>query len=290
MRRSRLAPISGVAAGLLCCFSLLPIGQFTTTAAEPAKPPAGDFFSESFEDARLVQRGWYDGDKFTIATKDAHKGAGCLEFRWEDRGTSPANSRGMRRLFEPTETVHLRFHMRLSKGWGWTGRGYHPHLIQFMTTENGAYHGPAGSHLTVYVEPWEGRLRLAAQDIQNKDRPHGLTQGPLRGGFNGQTFDSAERVFTDDQWHCIEAMFQLNTLDSKAEKPNPDGIVRAWFDGKLVVDRTNVVLRSTDFPKMRFNQFLLLPYFGPGLLPHAQTLWMDELAVGPKRLGAAAGR
>ncbi len=251
-----------------------------TAAAEPTKPQGTSFFTESFEDARLLQRGWYDGDQFTIGAKDAYAGSGCIEFRWQDRGTTPANSVGMRRIFEPTETVHLRFHMRLSKGLGWTGRGYHPHLIQFMTTENDQWRGPAASHLTVYVEPWDGRLRLAAQDIQNKDQPHGLTQGPLRGGYNAQMFDSAEALFTDEQWHCIKAMFQLNKLDLKADKPNPDGIVRAWFDGKLVVDRTNVVLRSTDFPKMRFNQFLLKPYFGPGQLPHAQTLWIDELAVG----------
>jgi len=269
----------------------LACGALCAVTATPSSGASlSQFFAESFEDARLPQRGWYDGDKFTIATNGVPTGNGCLEFRWADRGTTPANSHGMRRIFEPTETVHLRFHMRLSRGWGWTGRGYHPHLIQFMTTENGPYHGPAGSHLTVYVEPWEGRLRLAAQDIQNKDRPHGLTQGQLRGGFNGQMFDSAERLFTDDRWHCIEAFFQLNTLDLKADKPNPDGIVRAWFDGKLVVDRTNVVLRSTDFPKMKFNQFLLLPYFGPGLLPHAQTLWIDELAVGRERLPSASGK
>ena len=75
-------------------------------------------------------------------------------------------------------------------------------------------------------------------------------------------------------------MFRLNTLDLKRDRPNADGIVRAWFDGKLVIDRTDVILRSTDFPNMKFNQFLLAPYFGPGLLPHEQTLWIDELAVG----------
>ena len=36
---------------------------------------------------------------------------------------------------------------------------------------------------------------------------------------------------------------------------------------------------------MQFNQFLMAPYFGPGLLPHPQTLWIDELAVGTKRIG-----
>ena len=67
-----------------------------------------------------------------------------------------------------------------------------------------------------------------------------------------------------------------------------DGIVRGWFDGKLVVDRTDVVLRSTDFPNMKFNQYLLTPYFGPGLLPQEQTLWIDELVVATDRLEAAA--
>jgi hypothetical protein len=154
-----------------------------------------------------------------------------------------------------------------------------------MTTENPKWHGPAASHLTLYIEPVGGKLRLAAQDIQNKDMPHGLTQGPLRGGYNGKFYDSQDVLFKDDQWHCVEAYFKLNTLDLENDRPNQDGIVRGWFDGKLVVEHTDVVLRSTDFPKMKFNQFLMAPYFGPGLLPHAQKLWIDELAVGTKRIG-----
>ena len=248
--------------------------------------PAGDaLFMESFDDDQLPKRGWYDGGKLRIVPDVAFAGKGCLEYHWAAGGTTPDSSGGMRRLFEPSETVYLRCMIRLSKGWGWTGRSYHPHLMHFMTTENGQWHGPAASHLTVYCEPQEGRLRLAAQDIQNKDAPHGLTQGPLKGGYNGQMFDSAKAVFTDDQWHCVEALYTLNSLNLKDDQPVADGVVRAWFDGELVVDRTDVVLRSTDFPKMKFNQFLLTPYFGPGLLPHEQTLWIDELTVATKRLG-----
>ncbi|WP_298868580.1 hypothetical protein [uncultured Gimesia sp.] len=57
-----------------------------------------------------------------------------------------------------------------------------------------------------------------------------------------------------------------------------------------MVEHTNVVLRSTDFPAMKFNQFLMTPYFGPGLLPHAQKLWVDELAVSTKRLAPVVGK
>lgn len=252
----------------------------------PASPPAL-LFSESFDDARLLERKWYDGDTFVLSDREPWAGAASIEYAWKEGATKPCSSSGVRRLFEPTAVVHLRFHIRLSEDWGWTGKPYHPHLVQFMTTENDAWRGPASSRLTVYVEPWNGRLRLAAQDIENEKAPHGLTQGPLKGGYNGRTFDSADVLFTDERWHCVEAMFQLNTLDAEADRPNADGVVRAWFDGKLVVDRADVVLRSTDWPKMRFNQFLLLPYFGPGLLPHAQSLWIDELAVGTKRLEPA---
>jgi hypothetical protein len=264
---------------------LVAAAVFVSIVAQAADQPAGLLFQEGFDDALLLQRGWYDGEKLKIAPIGARAGNGCIEYHWKPNASSPDSSSGMRRLFESTETVFLRCYIKLSKGWGWTGRAYHPHLMHFMTTENGKYHGPAASHLTVYIEPQEGKLRLAAQDIQNKDVPHGLTQGPLRGGYNGKFYDSRDVLFRDDQWHCVEAMFQLNSLDLKANQPNADGIVRGWFDGELVIDHTDVILRSIDFPKMKFNQFLLTPYFGPGLLPHEQTLWIDELAVGTTRLG-----
>jgi hypothetical protein len=62
-----------------------------------------------------------------------------------------------------------------------------------------------------------------------------------------------------------------------------------WVRREATMERKGTA-RSTDFPKMKFNQFLLTPYFGPGLLPHEQTLWIDELAVGTKRLGPVEAR
>jgi hypothetical protein len=244
---------------------------------------AGELFRESFDDAVVDQRGWYDGKEVRIVPNG--KSGSCIEYEWTDASDTVTGSSAKRHLFEPTDEIFIRYYLRLSKDWGWSGRNYHPHLTHFMTTENTKWHGPTASHLTLYIEPVNGKLWLAAQDIQNKDAPHGLTQGPLRGGYNGQMFGSADELFTDDAWHCVEAQFRLNTLDLKADKPNTDGIVRGWFDGKLVIEQTNVILRSTDFPTMKFNQFLMAPYFGPGLLPHAQKLWMDEIVVSKSRIG-----
>jgi hypothetical protein len=252
--------------------------------AEPATDATAPkpLFVEGFDDAKFEARKWYDVVAMRIA--DGGKaGKGCLEYEWVQGKPNTVGSSPARRLFEPTDRVYVRFHLKLSKGWGWSGRNYHPHLINILTTENGPWHGPAASHLTLYIEPVAGKLRLAAQDIQNKDAPHGLTQGELKGGYNGKFYDSQDVLFDDDQWHEVEAYFQLNTLDLAKDRPNADGIVRGWFDGKLVIDETDVVLRSTDFPKMKFNQFFLGPYFGPGLLPHPQKLWMDELVVAAER-------
>jgi hypothetical protein len=260
---------------MLCEFAL-------ANAAEP-DAVKDSLFAESFDDGDLLRRGWYDGNRFAISDNRPQAGKGCLEFTWKAGTTVPASSSGVRHLFEPTDSVYLRFYIRLDADWGWSGRNYHPHLMHFMTTENQKFAGPAASRLTLYIEPQDGKLRLATQDIQNRDAPHGLTQGPLRGGYNGQMFDSKEKLFVDDRWHCAEAFFQLNTLDAAADKPKANGVVRGWFDGKLVIDRTDVILRSTDYPHMKFNQFLLTPYFGTGLLPHAQSLWIDELVVAKSR-------
>ncbi len=241
------------------------------------------FFAEGFEDTRLTSRGWYDGDRFVLSD-DSVGGRHSISYHFAKGKLTPSDSSGVRHGIEPTEVVYLRFYLKLSPNWSWTGKPYGPHLLHFMTTENDKYHGPAASHLTLYIEPVNGRLRLAAQDIQNKDMPHGLTQGPLRGGFNGQLFDSQDVLFDDGKWHCVEAMFKLNSLDMARDKPNHDGELRGWIDGKPVIERMDVVFRSTDFPRMKFNQFMMLPYFHDGV-PHDQTLWIDEMAVGTRRIG-----
>ena len=205
------------------------IREKKTTAAEvtrdrPAKLPAesttkatGVLFAEAFDDARLTERGWYDGRTFAISREGTlirrrlHRislEAGHDDARDAHRASAGCSNR--RRAFTCVFTSSSH------QDGDWTGRSYHPHLMHFMTTENEKYHGPAASHLTVYIEPQEGKLRLAAQDIENQDMPHGLTQGPLRGGYNGKFYDSKDVLFKDDKWHCVEALFKLNSLDPDA--------------------------------------------------------------------------
>jgi hypothetical protein len=253
----------------------------------PAPDPV--LFAESFDDGQLEIRGWYDGTVCRITGNSLH-GTGCIEYEWINGNQAVQGSSPQRHLFTPSDEVYVRFYLRLSNNWQWTGVNWHPHLTHFLTTANGPYDGPAATHLTLYIEPVNGKLRLACQDIQNEHMPHGLTQGPLKGGYNGMLYDSRDVLFIDDQWHCIEAYFRLNSLDAKNEAPIKNGIVRGWFDGKPVIDHSDVVFRSADFPDMKLNQFLMAPYFGPGLLHNAQKLWIDELVVSKKPIGLLSGK
>ena len=152
----------------LAAFILVTTSSLTVAGSGWAAEPNGRgevtsdgiLFSESFEDADLAGRGWYDGTKFRIVG-DAAAGKGCIEYEWTDSQSGVKGSSPVRRLFEPTNEVSIRFYLKLSKGWGWTGRNYHPHLTHFLTTENSKWHGPAASHLTLYIEPVGGKMNDA---------------------------------------------------------------------------------------------------------------------------------
>jgi len=44
------------------------------------------------------------------------------------------------------------------------------------------------------------------------------------------------------------------------------------------MDYHDIVFRPVQHPNMKINQFLMLPYYDPGV-PHEQTTWVDDLRV-----------
>jgi hypothetical protein len=59
-------------------------------------------------------------------------------------------------------------------------------------------------------------------------------------GLPAPPFGSEKVLFNDAKWSCVEAMFKLNSLDMATDKPNHDGELRGWVDGKLVEFRSTV--------------------------------------------------
>ncbi len=267
------------------------------------------FIHEAFDDADFANRGWYDNTNLTIdPAVHLPNSNGSVRFTYE-KGTKAADG-GMRRAVPETDSVYLSYWVEYSENWTGSNKPYHPHEFHFMTNLNSKWHGPSFSHLTLYIEQNEGHPLLGIQDAENIDQSqinveltdvtesravagcNGNTDGYnddcyLGGGgkyVNGKTWKASEVWFADQpgvrykgDWHHIEAFFKLNSIvDGKGVR---DGVVRYRYDGELVIDHTDVLLRTGQYPQMKFNQFLIAPYIGDGS-PIDQSMWVDELIVG----------
>src|SRR5438046_745895 len=87
-------------------------------------------------------------------------------------------------------------------------------------------------------------------------------------------------------WLFVEAYFKLNAIQSGKGVAN--GIIRYWFDGKLVIERTNVLMRTGAHASMKFNQLAIAPWIGDGS-PADQTMWVDNLTIATDRVASGGG-
>ena len=267
-------------------------------------------FEEDFEDENWASRGWYDSPRMQITDQEHLPGSGhaCV-WHWPKTGAINTEGGGARLPVPPVESVTLEFSIKHSADWQWTGRGYHPHEFHFITNVDPPYVGPARTHLTFYVEVVDGRPRLAIQDGANIDEEHleqdlvGITEMRAVAGCNGNSdgrgqedcYKAGEvhangKYWQADQlyfgktpgphyqgdWHQVRARFKLNSI--KEGIGMKDGVLQYWFDGKKILDERRVVFRTGQHPTMKIDQFLMAPYYGPGV-PQEQWIWIDELRI-----------
>lgn len=273
-------------------------------------PATEVLFDEPFEDTDWAAHGWYDGPQMQL-TADEHVpgSAHACVWHWAKPGDIAIANRGGRVHLKPVTNVTLSFAIKHSANWTWTGVPYHPHMFHFITDVDDQYIGPAYTHLTFYVEAVNGKPRVAIQDGRNIDEARigqdlvGSTeQRAVAGGngdsdgygkgdcyragehyCNGKFWETPEVYFTDEpglryqgDWHRVKAKFQLNTIkDGIGQR---DGIIQYWYNDQLIMDYHDLVFRTGQHPTMQINQFLMTPYYGPGV-PHEQTIWVDNLRI-----------
>ncbi len=287
----------------LCLFAIMSVALSAQTV----------LIHESFDDEYYAQRGWYDNSNLVITKSEHCDGStACLEFHFP-KGARTANGGAVRHLFNPSSAVYLSYWVKYSLNWTGSNKPYHPHQFHFVTTESDRYVGPSYTALTLYIEENEGYPVIAMQDAKNIDTTHikqslkgisetravsgcnGSSDGYPTGDcyfsgglwFNGKQWKSEVRTFSQDQgpyfqndWHHIEAYFQLNSIENGVAMA--DGIARYWYDDSLLIDARDIMLRTGIHPSMLFNQFLIAPYIGDGS-PVDQTMWVDEVTVADKR-------
>jgi len=272
-------------------------------------------FQEAFEDTSFPSRGWYDGTGATLSTAEFYGGARSYECHFPVGGMICAGGTPSRHLFTPTDSVYVSFYIKHSTNFVGSGRPYHPHMFYVLTTEDVAYVGPAYTYLTAYIEAFGGVPDLAIQDGRNIDEARigqdltNVTEQRAVAGCNGdsdgyglgacypagsvhwnsKSWTANGQVYFDNtaggprykgNWHLVEAYFRLNSIvNGKGVK---DGILRYWYDGTLIIDSANVMMRTAVHPNMKFNQFLISPWIGDGS-PADQRFWVDNLLVATAR-------
>ena len=283
------------------------------TPPPPPPPPPTVLFQENFEDANLAVRGWYDNTTPLLSTAEhIPNSTRSIEFKFNAGAQTPTAATVLRRTFTPSNSVYVSYWVKYSANWVGSQRPYHPHEFHFLTNRDGDWSGLSFTHLTAYVEQNGGTPLLAIQDGANVNQSSigvNLTNvTELRGvaGCNGSSdgypdncydaggywanekkWAAASRYFTEtpgpfykNDWHFVEAYFKLNSIVSN--KGVNDGIVQYWFDGQLIIDKRDVLLRTGANPTMQFNQFVIAPYIGDGS-PITQSMWIDNLTVATAR-------
>ena len=78
-------------------------------------------------------------------------------------------------------------------------------------------------------------------------------------------------------WHHVETYFEMNTINGGTGLN--DGIMQEWIDGVQIINRSDVLYRTNQYPTQKWAQFIIGPYIGDGS-PIVQTFYMDSLTVG----------
>lgn len=280
--------------------------------------PAVLLFQETFDDANFSSRGWFDNTGVAISTTEHITGSTASAQYTFSQGAQTAPSGGaMRMSFAETEEVYVSYYVKYSTNWEGSNLPYHPHEFYLLTNQNDAYSGLSVTHLTAYIEQNEGEPILAIQDAQNIDPNNvnidltNVSENRSVSGCNGvggaavnhddcygsapnyrnEVVWRAGQVYFSDQagprykndWHHVEAYYRMNTVTNG--RGNYDGVAQYWYDGQLIINHTNVLLRTGQYPNLRFDTLAIAPYIGDGS-PVTQTMWIDNLTVATSKLDA----
>jgi len=273
---------------------------------------AGTLFQENFEDANFNTRGWYDNvaPKLSSVERVANS-TKSLEFHFAKGAVTPDNAGAtMRKKFAESDSVYISYYVKHSTSWVGSGVAYHPHIFYFLTNKDTDWTGPAYTHMTLYLEEIAGKPQILIQDGVNVDLANigknltSITEKRAVAGCNGDSdgygngdcyangsdywngktmwkstndlFSNTQGAFYKGDWHLVEAYVKMNSIvNGKAVK---DGVLQYLFDGKPIVNNTNMVFRTGQNFDMKFNQLLIGPYIGVGS-PVDQSFWVDNLVV-----------
>lgn len=264
------------------------------------------FFVESFDDTNYGARGWYDSTSPILDSNVKFSGNSSIRFTIQQGQNGPGASIG-RRSFTPSDSVYVKFYIRFASGWQGFGTNS-PHMVYVLTTASSAYSPLAWTKSTGYIEinGSAGNVHiptLKLQDSENIDTNRinqnrcNYENRAVNGcngqcdstspvyfscyqsgnyWYNGRAWQSATSYASDTNWHKVEAYFKMNTVSGNIGQA--DGIIWMRWDDTLVIDKSNVIMRTHQNTTMQWNQIAIGPWGAAS--PTTQSFWIDELEVG----------
>ena len=90
-----------------------------------------------------------------------------------------------------------------------------------------------------------------------------------------------------DRWYCVEMYCKLNTPGKEVEPGRNDGILRAWIDGQLAFEKTDI--RFRDVGKLKIDSVWVNVYHG-GTTPAPRDLhlYLDNMVIARRPIGPVA--
>jgi hypothetical protein len=188
------------------------------------------------------------------------------------------------RIGSEPEEMYFRYYLRFGETWGSRLQG--GKLPGFAGTYGVAGWGGERSDGT---NGWSMRGGFAPQADPENPLVGTVTIGSYAyhadmGDFWGEHWPwmkDYRGILEKNRWYCIEQYVKLNTPGSQ------DGVLRAWVDGRLAFERTDIRYRNV--PSLKIENLWFNVYFGGQTpSPYPQHLFADNLVIARKYIGPMA--
>ena len=267
--------------------NLLPLACLIAAASLPvleaAGPPADVVFRCDFE-----SDAWYREWGLNKAPERADTVAADAERKFEPRGGKALRikvDKGghygtslqfhfRKQLGAEPEEIYFRYDLRFADDWTPARGGKLPGIA-------GTY-GRAGWG----GRPSDGRNGWSARGLFN-GRKEGKTpvgfycyHADMRGSYGSNWVWDKDRLgyLENNRWYAIEQYARLNTPGKN------DGVLRAWVDGRLAFEKTDVRMRDTEALKIE-TVWLNVYLGGSWTAASDHHLYIDNVAISRKPVG-----
>jgi hypothetical protein len=104
----------------------------------------------------------------------------------------------------------------------------------------------------------------------------------MRGKY-GEVF-KFQPALQHDRWYCVETYCKLNTPGIDGRLGKKDGVLRAWIDGRLAFEKTDIRFRDVDWLRIE-TLWMNVYHGGTRPAPGDLHLYIDNVIIARQPIG-----